>query len=385
MAHATVQCLHKVCTQPHASTTFTAPAYTNSHIHKPFGDTNPFLAEHLNANMQTTMTQPSTERRNAKYGLRGRRIGEASHPGPADTPPIPAVPTANAAANTVRKRTRQAYVVPDRTYTLMQPLKYPHRNPTCAHCNCELVGREWRVRNTNNCGESWHPRCFATTWPNIPIHLPPDTPDEIKNLVTDIHKSLGQHHVHNNQPANGTPEQPSTRDELPPLHGLSKIPWETLLERTPTARHIPPQCQAMYIQLLQQTCAHILHHTQQADETEATNGWKLLIAIPRMVLSNTNKHRAGRKGQGNSSQTKTIRQRIALIYSAQWEQLLTQTEPDRKRAKTSSTKQHLQTQRDKEDIKHIVQHLVRHSKAAKDRVCTKVDIPLIKSSMQGED
>ena len=212
----------------------------------------------------------------------------------------------------------------------MQPSKHAHRNPTCAKCNNDLVAREWRVRNTNNCGESWHPRCFATTWPTIPIQLPPDVPPTVEKLIKDIHQQTEGQSETNNQPtprqANthpNTPDQPNHHDRLPPLHGLTEIDWDTILEFTPTAKNVPPQCQTLYIQLIHHTCAHILLHTHSNNEIEAANGWKLLMAIPRFVLANRHKHRAGRKGQGNATLTKTIRYRISLIYNAQWDKLLT--------------------------------------------------------------
>ena len=75
----------------------------------------------------------------------------------------------------------------------------------------------------------------------------------------------------------------------------------------------------MYIQLIHLTCNHILTHTTLPNPTEATNGWKLLLALPRMILANHHKHRAGHKGQGNATHTKTIRHRINLVYNAQWD------------------------------------------------------------------
>ena len=85
--------------------------------------------------------------------------------------------------STTRKRLRKAYVLPTRKYILMQPQKVPYRNPSCAACNEDLESREWRVRSETNYGESWHPRCFATAWPTIDIHCPPDTPPEISTLI----------------------------------------------------------------------------------------------------------------------------------------------------------------------------------------------------------
>ena len=49
----------------------------------------------------------------------------------------------------------------------------------------------------------------------------------------------------------------------------------------------------MYTQLLKQTCDHIIQHTDNRDNHEATNGWKLLLALPRLVLPNNNRLRAG--------------------------------------------------------------------------------------------
>jgi hypothetical protein len=77
--------------------------------------------------------------------------------------------------------------------------------------------------------------------------------------------------------------------------------------------------------------------------------------MPRMILSNAHKHRAGRKGQGNASLTKTVRDRIHQVYNAKWEQLLAQPTPAMKRAKKNCEAQ--QAQRDKQDIANIMQHL----------------------------
>ena len=72
----------------------------------------------------------------------------------------------------------------------------------------------------------------------------------------------------------------------------------------------------MYIQLIHDTCKHINANINQNNSMEVDNGLKLLEAIPRMVLANMHKHRGGKKGQGNASFTKTVRQRIDLIYKS---------------------------------------------------------------------
>eukprot|EP00973_Karenia_brevis_P044984 6229563-Karenia_brevis.AAC.1 len=63
----------------------------------------------------------------------------------------------------------------------------------------------------------------------------------------------------------------------------------------------------MYTQLLKQACDYIIEHTENNDILEASNGWKLLLAIPHMILNNTSRLRAGRRNQGHASHTKTIR------------------------------------------------------------------------------
>ena len=94
-------------------------------------------------------------------------------------PPTPQAPD----HSIVRKRLRKAYVLHTRKYIVMQPQKVPYRNPSCATCNHELESRKWRVRSETNYGETWHPRCFATAWPTIDIHCPPDTPPEISTVI----------------------------------------------------------------------------------------------------------------------------------------------------------------------------------------------------------
>ena len=230
----------------------------------------------------------------------------------------------------------------------MQPQKLPYRNPACPTCNHDLENREWRVRSETNYGESWHPRCFIATWPTIDIQCPPDTPPEISSLIqngrrqpepTPMDQSSTTPPNANTATPPNTPESPNERETLPPLHGWQDIDWETILEQTPTAKHIPPQCQAMYIQLILHICNHINHHTAQGNCTDATNGIKLLLATPKMVFSNTHKHRAGQQKQGSASLTKTVRQRINAIYNSRWDELLTEPRNLINRSKSQPTNQ----------------------------------------------
>ena len=241
----------------------------------------------------------------------------------------------------------------------MQPQRHYHKNPCCASCNSELSGREWRVRNVNGYGESWHPRCFASSWPGIDIEVPPHTPPAITTIMQEAQalrqQAMPVQEQTCSQETLGSPENPIRNDTLPPLHGWAQLDWDDILEYTPTARYVPPQCQAMYIKLLRDTCDQINEHTRRANFDEAENGWKLLLSIPRMVLSNAHRHRAGHRGQGHASLTKTIRQRINLIYSGRWEELLTHQSAPLKRGKPNQQQQH--QQRDKQDIANIMKHL----------------------------
>lgn len=46
---------------------------------------------------------------------------------------------------------------------------------------------------------------------------------------------------------------------------------------------------------MKQVCDHILLHTEGRDMQEASNGWKLFVAMPGMIMNNTVRRRAGRK------------------------------------------------------------------------------------------
>ena len=330
-----------------------------------FGDHDPFQLPDI-PTLNDNRPLPPNHHRNARYGLRGVRIGEASHPGPSSTHPPP--PHDSPRPRT--KRQRRSIVLPTRTYTTMQPQRAPHTNATCSICNKDLVGREWRVRNTHNCGESWHPRCFAETWPDIPIQTTPDTPDNIKQLTTRATPAAPTTaDVAPNPPR--TPNDPHTTSTptnqlidmpLPPPVEFADVPWEDVLTHTHTSKAIPPQCQAMYTQLLKQACDYITHHTDADNLQEASNGWKLLMALPRMVLNNTSRIRAGRRKQGNASHAKTIRSRIQQLYAGQYTLLLyaeeaTSTRPRPQARQPQRQQQHDHNQRDKQDIKAITQHL----------------------------
>ena len=254
-------------------------------------------------------------------------------------------------------------MLPERKYTLMQPLQHKLRNAQCPTCERELIGREWRVRNSNGYGDSWHPRCFATAWPSIDIDEPAETPIEVSKMIRDTQ----QHNRNTNMPTTGTnqetqrielntPENPIRHIGLPSLHELENVGWDEILEYTSTAKRLPPQCHAMYIQLIHDTCKHINANINQNNSMEVDNGLKLLEAIPRMVLANMHKHRGGKKGQGNASFTKTVRQRIDLIYKSKWDELLSQPDLGPKRTKTNQ-RQHQLQQRDQQDVKNIIQHL----------------------------
>ena len=324
-----------------------------------FGDTHP----HPTPNLQPTNNHHHDH-------LRGVRIGEASNPGPPEPSNDPNTTNAphTTTTPTPRKRQRKAYVLPERTYALMQPKAPPHHNPACGICNLDLVGRDWRIRTTNNHGDSFHPRCFCTTYPTIPIQTTPDTPTDITNLIRDTVANAPQPQHPQQQPdpstttttnTGNTPDNPTKNNPLPPLHELQHIDWDDILDYTPTCKHIPPQCQAMYIQLIHLTCNHILTHTTLPNPTEATNGWKLLLALPRMILANHHKHRAGHKGQGNATHTKTIRHRINLVYNAQWDKLLEKPDKTNKppNHKRPQQQQQQQQHQDKQDITNIMQHL----------------------------
>ena len=119
----------------------------------------------------------------------------------------------------------------------------------------------------------------------------------------------------------------------------------------------------MYTQLLKQTCDYIIRHTDNNNLQEASNGWKLLMAMPRMILNNTSRIRAGRRQQGDASHAKAVRTRIQQVYAGQFALLLypDETTSKRPRPNTRQSKQHQQQdeqqQRDKHDIKAIMQHL----------------------------
>ena len=78
-----------------------------------------------------------------------------------------------------------------------------------------------------------------------------------------------------------------------------------------------------------------------------------------MALRNTSKHRAGRRSQGHASHTKTIRTRIQMIYSAQFEQLLYTDEASSRRPRKGKQQAHPQDQqpRDREAVADIMTQL----------------------------
>ena len=282
------------------------------------------------------ITTPTHHTRNSRYGLRAVIVGEASHPGPANpnanTNTNGAAPNANPNADTNQprqKRQRRAIALPERTYTTMQPKRLSTNTVTCPTCQADFVAREWRVRNTSNHGDSWHPRCFATAFPAIHIQTHQDTPQCIHQAIHNAAQPPA-HQQPQQPPAQppdphftNTPTDQTTDTPLPPLTDLTEVPWDDILTHTHTAKTIPKQCIAIYTQLLLRICQHIIHHTNTThDASEASNGWKLLLATPRMVLSNTHKHRAGKRNQGTHSHAATIRNRIQLIYRAQFDQLL---------------------------------------------------------------
>ena len=247
----------------------------------------------------------------------------------------------------------------------MQPRRIPARSPaTCAICNEDIVGRSWRIRNINNTGSCWHPRCFTRTYPDVTIENQADaaaahaSPPIPQHNPADIDHSSPSPHTNPQAalPRNpwGTPDQPLHPQSFPSLHGLRDIEWDDIYAPTQTAKTIPPQCRAMYCELLHQTCNHI--NTNTTTDADATmDGWKLLMALPRFILGNTQRARAGRKSQGNMSHTRTIRRRIAQVYAGHWDTLLEESTPAP--TTTNRRKQGHPDRSDTNDAAAILKHL----------------------------
>ena len=135
----------------------------------------------------------------------------------------------------------------------------------------------------------------------------------------------------------GTPADPVTPNELPTLQDLDWITWDDVLTYAHTAKYIPKQCRALVTQLIAQICDHILTTTLLNRTNDAERAWKLLLLTPRLVFHNNHRRkRAGRKGQGNASYTKTIRTRIQQIYDAEWDALIDTTDADDEAGKSTT-------------------------------------------------
>ena len=199
------------------------------------------------------------------------------------------------------------------------------------------------------------PPMLRNNMPHIDIQIPPEAPVVISSLIHDAHLFSGQHqqtHATPHSAANTTtPENPIHHEQLPALDNWAQIDWEDIFDYTPTGKNIPPQCQAMYIKLLHDIRNHINIFTSRSNAQEAENGWKLLLALLRMMFSNTHRHRVGQQGQGTASLTKAIRRRIYIIYGSKWDELLA---PPTTETKRSKSKQQHNEQRDKQDIANIM-------------------------------
>ena len=260
-----------------------------------------FLCQPLSITTITLQPQPRTDTAKLLLGL-AAWCSPGSPPTTATTQQEgQADGTTDATRNTTKRR-RRTIVLPTRTYTTMQPRRLPHINAKCPVCNQEFVGREWRVRAIHNCGKSWHPLCFATTWPTIPVQTDPNTPDDVKQLIQGTKTAATpaaapppapagatqQAHTTEGDPHNTSrPTNHLTDMQFPSLADFNNISWDDI----PTYTHGQSHTTTMPRAVHPTTQKHLrLHHTTHREQ-RPTRGQQWLEATSGHTTHDSQQHR----------------------------------------------------------------------------------------------
>jgi len=253
--------------------------------------------------------------------------------------------------------------------------------PVCYVCHQPAPATEWRIRRKYKGAWPAHPHCFVHTYPHLVIQ---NLDDPALPLPDELRQKLQEHQQEHRQnppadpeedplrpppaarPANGN--HPVVEDPQLPLHPAAplldpanlytsihhldfgqQIPWSDILARPITIKQPPPQCRTGMAQLMSLTADEILAAAQAGDTDRETAAWKLLLALPAMLLHKPMETRGGKRGQGRTTLTNVILSRLQLAYQGQWADLLEQIEypPD------TPKKTRTQAQQDEIDITQI--------------------------------
>lgn len=262
------------------------------------------------------------------YGLRGVRVGEASHPGP---------PKRRVAADNAGRKARNAAAAAVEEWTITLPKT---GNPcVCATCNHTILAGSVRMRQGAAGARVHHVGCavgrsgdpsLAAGWDALPdkaraaaktayttaagapasdsstsdvaMHISslPATDADGPLLPPDAPRAA----------ANGGHEPPTLQ-----LGWWDKVDWDDLHQPVSTGKAVPPQVHAAVAEL---RGAIARRQLEAMEIEEKVRAWKALLFLDRLLFA----HKGAPKQQANAeSLTKTLCRRIRSAWAGDWQSL----------------------------------------------------------------